>query len=171
MLYAFQQVLLGEETDCPLCFAAQGTDKVLNPWGGFGLCRPWGTVSWVHAVSLCWLSSERSSHLRRMEWEIWAVVQSYWGHVGIAQNISRQMCMHTCAAALHHCGRKYLSASGKSLNVQKVNLALCITSVVLGTAAQKSWLCCWKLPQRVTYREKEILSFTKGLVNKETKKK
>lgn len=54
--------------------------------------------------------------------------------------------------------------------MQKVNLPLCVTSVVLGTAAQKGWLCCWKLPQTVTYHKKETLFFTKGLVSKETKK-
>lgn len=92
--------------------------------------------------------------------------------MGIVQNISRHIVVHAnVCAALPLCGREKPLALGKPLNVQNVNLPLCVTSVVLGTAAQKSWLCCWKLTLRVTYHKKETLFPTKGLVSKETKKK
>lgn len=106
-----------------------------------------------------------------MEWEICPVVLLYWGYVGTAQNISRQTDVHAhIRSALHLRGREKPLALGKSPNVQKVNLPLCVTPVVSGTAAQKGWLCCWKLPQRVLLTTRKILS-TKGLVSKERKKK
>lgn len=74
--------------------------------------------------------------------------------MGISQSTPRQIDTHA-----HICTCSTLSIQknptplplGKSLNVQKVNLLLCVTSVVLGTAAQKGYClhCCETVTQSI----------------------
>lgn len=64
--------------------------------------------------SLFWSWSERSTHLRCMEWEIWAVVHSCWGYVGIYRTyLYRQICMHTYTQC-------FICVEEKTFSIRKV---------------------------------------------------
>lgn len=88
------------------------------------------------------------------------------------KNVSRQIHTH---AHIRTCitlpiWKKQPSALGKSLNVQKVNLLLCVTLVVLWTAAQKGCLhSCETVTQSILLQGRDLFP-TKGFVGKEKKK-